>query len=73
MSSACFVSQSATEEIILRVTNMCAQCYSDILVDDIIHYDMQNYCYLCSACQEALCEQMNNECETIEEAGGLFT
>ena len=43
MSNSCFVSQAATEEILLRVTNMCGECYSDILVDDIIHYDMQNY------------------------------
>jgi hypothetical protein len=72
MSSSCFVSQSATEEILLRVTNMCGECYSDILVDDIIHYDMQSYRYLCTSCQETLCEQMNEECDVIEEAGGLF-
>lgn len=73
MSSACFVTQVATEEILLRVTNVCGECYDDIKEGDIIHYDMQNYRYLCQSCQEKLCEQMNDECEIIdEENGGLF-
>ena len=72
-SSVCFVSQLATEEILLRVTNLCAECYSDIRVNDVIHYDMQNYRYICTSCQEVLCDRMNDECEVIEEAGGLFT
>ena len=72
MSSACFVTQVATEEILLRVTNVCGECYDDIKEGDIIHYDMQNYRYLCQSCQEKLCEQMNDECEIIdEENGGL--
>ena len=60
MSSACFVTQEATEEILLRVTNVCAECYDDINPGDIIHYDMQNYRYLCECCQEKLCAQMND-------------
>ena len=47
MSSPCFVTQEATEEILLRVTNVCAECYDDINEGDTIHYDMQNYRYLC--------------------------
>ena len=71
--STCFVTQEATEEILLRVTNVCAECYSDIHVGDTIHYDMQNYRYLCERCQEELYEKMNEECEIIEEEpGGLF-
>ena len=50
MSSACFVTQEATEEILLRVTNVCAECYDDIEEGDTIHYDMQNYRYLCMSC-----------------------
>ena len=72
-TSACFVSQEATEEILLRVTNVCAQCYADLHVGEIIHYDLQNYRYLCEKCQEELCEKMNDQCEIIlDEPGGLF-
>ena len=73
MGSACFVTEEATSEILLRVTNVCAECYDDIHVGDTIHYDMQNYRYLCTDCQERLCAQMNENCEVIEEEGpGLF-
>jgi hypothetical protein len=72
-TSPCFVTQEATEEILARVSNMCAECYSEIEVGDMIHYDMQNYRYLCDRCQEELCEKMNDECEVIvEESEGLF-
>lgn len=67
MSSACFVTQEATEEILLRVTNVCAECYDDIEAGDIIHYDMQNYRYLCMSCQKRLCTLMNENCEVVED------
>ena len=73
MSSPCFVTQEATEEILLRVTNVCAECYDDIKEGDTIHYDMQNFRYLCKACQERLCAQMNENCEVVvDESEGLF-
>lgn len=73
MSSPCFVTQEATEEILLRVTNVCAECYDDIKEGDTIHYDMQNYRYLCKECQERLCAQMNENCEVVvDESEGLF-
>ncbi|WP_295420052.1 hypothetical protein [Sulfurovum sp.] len=73
MSNACFVTQEATKEILLRVTNVCGECYSDLHIGDIIHYDMQNYRYLCDCCQQKLCSQMNEECEIVrEEDAGLF-
>ncbi len=73
MSSPCFVTQEATKEILLRVTNVCAECYDDIKEGDTIHYDMQNYRYLCKECQEKLCAQMNENCEVvIDESVGLF-
>jgi len=72
-SNACFVTQEATEEILLRVTNVCGECYSDLEVGDVIHYDMQNYRYLCNTCQEKLCERMNDNCEIVDnENAGLF-
>jgi len=67
MSSVCFVSQEATKEILLRVTNVCAECYDDIHNGDTIYYDMQSYRYLCACCQEKLCTQMNEDCEIVEE------
>jgi len=73
MSSVCFVTQEATDDILLRVTNVCGECYDDINAGDIIHYDMQNYRYLCECCQEKLCSQMNEQCELIEdEVPSLF-
>ncbi|MBD3788935.1 MAG: hypothetical protein IE885_00990 [Campylobacterales bacterium] len=68
-SSPCFVTQIATKEILLRVTNVCGECYDDLKEGDEIYYDMQNYRYLCKKCQEALCERMNDRCEIIEEEG----
>ncbi len=67
MSSTCFITQEATDEILLRVTNVCAECYCDLNHGDTIHYDMQNYRYLCDCCQEKLCSQMNENCEIVEE------
>jgi len=72
MSSACFVTQEATAEILLRVTNVCAECYDDIQEGDIIHYDMQNYRYLCKPCQERLCAMMNENCEVVEDEGAAL-
>ncbi len=72
MSSACFVTQEVTEEILLRVTNVCAECYDDIVEGDTVYYDMQTYRYLCQACQEKLCEQMNEDCEIVEEEGATL-
>lgn len=73
MSNPCFVTQEATAEILLRVTNVCAECYDDLHEGDTIHYDMQNYRYLCKSCQERLCAQMNENCEVVEdETPSLF-
>jgi frataxin-like iron-binding protein CyaY len=73
MSNACFVTQEATQDILLRVTNVCAECYSDIVSGDTIHYDMQNYRYICMSCQERLCALMNENCEVVEdESAALF-
>ena len=67
MSSHCFVTQIATEKILLRVTNVCGECYTGLHVGDTIHYDMQNYRFLCNCCQEKLCAQMNEECEIVHD------
>ena len=73
MARDCFVTQEATPEILLRVTNVCAECYDDINEGDIIHYDMQNYRYLCMSCQEKLCAIMNENCEVVEDdSASLF-
>ena len=73
MASECFVTEQATENTLLRVTNMCAECYDDITVGDTIHYDMQNYRYICMSCQERLCALLNENCGMIEyESAALF-
>jgi len=73
MASECFVTEEATSEILLRVTNVCAECYDDITEGDTIHYDMQNYRYLCTSCQKILCAQMNENCEIVDDdSPGLF-
>ena len=66
-SSPCFIREDATEGTLLRVTNVCGECYEDLHTGDEIYYDMQNYRYVCQKCQEALSERMNDQCETIEE------
>ena len=67
--SVCFVDQIATQEILLRVTNVCGECYSDIETGDPIYYDLQTYRYLCQTCHDQLCEKMNDACEVVEEEG----
>jgi hypothetical protein len=69
--STCFVDEVATREILLRVTNVCGECYCDLQEGDPIYYDLQKYRYLCEACYEKLNEKMNEQCEVMEE-GGLF-
>lgn len=66
-AGSCFVTQEATKDILLRVTNVCAECYTDFQVGEFIHYDMQSYRYLCSSCQQQLAEKMNEACDVIEE------
>ena len=72
-TGAYFVTQEATEEILLRVTNVCAECYKDIRIGDTIYYDMEHCRYLCEDCQEVLCEKIEEAFGSIEEeTGGLF-
>ena len=71
-SSACFLTQEASNDILLRVTNVCAECYDDLHVGDTIHYDMQNYRYLCNRCQEAFCSHESDVCEVDDDVKSLF-
>ncbi|NOR55334.1 MAG: hypothetical protein GQ531_03940 [Sulfurovum sp.] len=72
MGSECFVTEQATKETLLRVTNMCGECYDDITVGDTIHYDMQNYRYICMSCQERLCALLDENCEVIEDENAVL-
>jgi hypothetical protein len=73
VNDQCFVSQQADDNILLHVTNVCAECYRDLHAGDSIYYDMLSYRYLCTECAEQLSDQMNDECEIEEEIGtGLF-
>lgn len=69
----CFLMETATNNLLTRVTNVCAECYNDIQEGDTIFYDNSKYHYVCQSCQELACQQMNNECEiTHDDDGGLF-
>jgi len=57
MSRRYFVNQTATKEILTRVTNMCAQCFDDLKEGENIYYDMQTCQYLCKNCQETKSEE----------------
>ncbi len=72
MGSACFITQKATREILLGVTNMCAECYSEIKIGDIIHYDRIEYRYLCKICEENIRIEMNENSENVEEEGAML-
>jgi hypothetical protein len=68
----CFVSEKATMNILLRVTNVCGLCFEDIHEGDAIYYDLQEYRYLCEKCAEELSRKMNDACEIVEDGEGLF-
>lgn len=65
MIADCFVRQQATFEIISNVTSFCSECYSDIVEDEAIFYDMKNCRYLCRSCQEKLQETLDMNYEPI--------
>lgn len=72
--SQSFIMQIVTEDMLSRVTRVCAQCYDDIKAGDTIHYDMQQYRYICQKCHDKQCEDTQNEHVVIdEEDGGLFS
>lgn len=68
----CYVDQIASQDILLRVTNVCGECYGDLKLGDQIYYDMQSYRYLCEGCHKELCDRMNEECKVVEQDDGLF-
>ncbi len=72
MSNQCFVNQVATEEILQRVTSVCAECYDELKIGEHIYYDMQSYRYLCIKCYDELIEKSNRQKEATQEEGGLF-
>ncbi len=67
MTEQCFVDQIADKNILLHVTNVCGECYSDLAEGEHIYYDMQNYRYLCWQCKDRLASKMNDQCEVTEE------
>ena len=71
MGKVYFLTQEATKDILLRVTSVCVECYSDIKLGDTIHYDMDNYRYLCDACQEEVMK--NDKEETLEEENEIYS
>jgi len=74
MSRRYFVPQTATAEILTRVTNMCALCYDELKKGENIYYDMQECHYLCLHCQEAkvLIDEEKSSKESLDQSLGLF-
>jgi hypothetical protein len=72
MNDNCFVAQEADSNILLRVTNVCSECYSDIQEGDTIYYDMRHCRYLCQSCQEHLAEKINEDCEIDDNIEGTL-
>lgn len=74
MSRRYFVNQTATKEILARVTDVCASCYSSLKEGENIYYDMQECHYLCVKCQEIKeIECVDNENrESLDQNLGLF-
>ena len=70
--SNCFVRQVATKEIITYVSSFCSECYSEIIKNDTVFYNMQNCSYLCQACQEALAENLDDNCEPLSSENALL-
>jgi hypothetical protein len=68
----CFIDQIASQDILLRVTNLCGVCYDDLKLGEMIYYDMQEYRYLCQKCYEELSDKMNSNCEVVDDGEGLF-
>ena len=60
MGKLYFQEQEATKDILLRVSDLCSECYDNINLGDIIHYDLQQYRYVCSECEEKLNIKTNN-------------
>ena len=74
MIGNCFVRQVATAEIISNVASFCAECYSEIIKEETIFYDMRNCSYLCEVCQEAFSENLDSNCEPCSVgSSSLFT
>lgn len=74
MGSVYFIAQEATPELLLGVSNMCAECYSEIKIGDTIHYDRIEYRYLCKICEENIRIEMNKNSENTneEEQGAML-
>jgi hypothetical protein len=75
MSENSFLRQKATSDILKNVASFCAECYSPLSEKEIIFYDMKNYRYLCSACQETIQSKLVKFCEPVDivdDNSGLF-
>ncbi len=70
MSAKCFVDQVATEDILQRVTSVCAECYDELEVGEHIYYDLQNYRYICHSCYSNQLVEIESRVDDDRE--GLF-
>ncbi len=73
MSNNCFVTQIANSAILMRVTHLCGRCYVELKEGDVIHYDMQEYRFLCDSCQKVVAEAMQQEREATYDGSVALT
>ena len=66
MSGNCFIREEATADSLSNVASFCSECYNSIVLNQVIFYDMKNYCYLCETCQSELAENLDINCEPID-------
>jgi hypothetical protein len=68
----CFIEQTATMNILLKVTNVCSECYGDFINGSTIFYDLKACRYICELCHERLLPLMSSECVVDNDDLGLF-
>jgi len=67
MGKLYFQEERATKEILSRVTNLCGECYDDINLGDVIHYDTQQYRYICDECEQTINTKTNEKVSLCED------
>lgn len=71
-SDKCFIEQNATMSILLNVTNVCSECYSDLKEGNIIFYDLKGCRYICDLCHDRIAPLISSECNIEIDEPLLF-
>lgn len=71
-SEKCFIEQTVTTNILLKVTNVCSECYADLKEGSVIFYDLRGCRYICYLCHERIAPLMSSECNMDSDEPLLF-